>query len=262
VWETTQETAWALIGLTDWLLLTGELDASYDYGVWLNDAERLTGTTGASATELEPVTLKIALTELLRDSSNQLTIGRSAGSGRLYYTAHLRAFLPAEDLSALDRGISVRRRYTLASCEDGPACPEVDHVQLGEEIRVELSIVAPHDLYYVVIEDGLPAGAEAFESSLPDIGFGGPIDLLAPEPAGGLDSAPYMWWWRWYTRSEFRDEKVVLFADYMPRGAYLYSYTLRATQPGEFRAIPTTASTFYFPEVYGRAAGRVLRVQR
>ena len=25
---------------------------------------------------------------------NQLTIGRGAGNGRLYYTAHLRAFLP------------------------------------------------------------------------------------------------------------------------------------------------------------------------
>jgi uncharacterized protein YfaS (alpha-2-macroglobulin family) len=71
-----------------------------------------------------------------------------------------------------------------------------------------------------------------------------------------------MWWgwWRWYNRSELRDQKVALFADYLPRGAYLYSYTMRATQAGDYHVIPTTASELYFPEVYGRAGGMLLRI--
>ena len=48
---------------------------------------------------------------------------------------------------------------------------------------------------------------------------------------------------------------MALFADYLPRGSYLYSYTMRATLPGEFQVIPTTASELYFPEVYGRGMG-------
>ena len=75
----------------------------------------------------------------------------------------------------------------------------------------------------------------------------GPVDL-------------YWGWWHWYSRSELRDEKVALFADYLSRGSYLYNYTMRATLPGEFRVIPTTASELYFPEVYGRADGQLLRI--
>ncbi len=30
-WETTQETAWALIGLTDWMVASGELKGNYAY---------------------------------------------------------------------------------------------------------------------------------------------------------------------------------------------------------------------------------------
>ena len=36
-WATTQENAWALIGLTDWLVASGELEADYKWSVRLND---------------------------------------------------------------------------------------------------------------------------------------------------------------------------------------------------------------------------------
>jgi uncharacterized protein YfaS (alpha-2-macroglobulin family) len=71
----------------------------------------------------------------------------------------------------------------------------------------------------------------------------------------------WWWWWRWYEHSEYRDEKVVLFSNHLWRGTYTYTYMMRATLPGEFRVIPTTASEIYFPEVHGRSAGQLLRVQ-
>ncbi|HEU5103811.1 MAG TPA: alpha-2-macroglobulin family protein, partial [Roseiflexaceae bacterium] len=273
IWETTQESAWALMALTDWMDYTGELKADYDYGVWLNNQEQTSGHIGQADVE-KPIVLKIKVADLLKETGNQLTIGRGAGNGRLYYTAHLRTFLPVEQIEALDRGISVRRRYVLASCQDGPKCPEVVQIKLGEVIRVELEIVAPHDLYYVQVEDPLPAGAEAIDTSLattsllaPDPGLQRPVPspvlMDAPVAAPAASARPvdiYWGWWHWYSRSELRDEKVALFADYLPRGSYLYSYTMRATLPGEFHVIPTTASELYFPEVYGRADGLLLRV--
>ncbi|MBN1566115.1 MAG: Ig-like domain-containing protein, partial [Anaerolineae bacterium] len=37
-WETTQETAWAVMALTDWMVSTGELQGNYDYALTLNGA--------------------------------------------------------------------------------------------------------------------------------------------------------------------------------------------------------------------------------
>ncbi|MEN9934619.1 MAG: hypothetical protein RLZZ387_1198 [Chloroflexota bacterium] len=278
VWETTQESAWAVIALTDWMALTGELQGAYDYGVWLNGAERAAGSVTPGTVDT-PVELRVPVSELRADQGNPLQVGRGDGPGRLYYTAHLRAFLPVADVKALDRGVAVTRRYVAADCQDGPRCPEVREVKLGESVRVELSITAPNDLYYLRLEDGLPAGFEAVDPTLattsqlaqaPVIERPMPIDGPMPLVEGGMVSgarvaSPYPWWdwwWPWYSRSELRDEKVALFADFLPRGSYLYSYTARTTLPGEWRAIPAVAVESYFPEVYGRSDGAVLRVTR
>jgi hypothetical protein len=70
----------------------------------------------------------------------------------------------------------------------------------------------------------------------------------------------YGWGWRWFTHSEIRDEKVALFADYMPQGTYEYTYLMRASVPGEFLAMPTIAYEMYFPEVWGRSDGGTFRI--
>ena len=253
VWESTQESAWALIALTDWMVMTGELDANYDYSAALNSAEILSGHAERETIQEGQKTV-IPIANLLADTLNTLTISRSDGPGRLYYSAHLKVYLPVEEIEAADRGIIVNRRYTLASCEDGPKCPEVREAKLGDVIRVDLTIIAPNDLYYVVVEDPLPAGGEAIDTGLAT------TSLLAMDPTLRRQSSPYWWWWRWYSRSELRDEKVVLFADYLSKGTYEYSYTFRATLPGDYHVIPTLAQEFYFPEVFGRSDGRLLSI--
>jgi len=253
-WETTQETAWALIALTDWIKATGELRGNYDYAVFLNDKDKAYGKVDANSAR-DSVKLYISVAELLKES-NRLTISRSDGQGRLYYTAHLRVFLPVQDIKPVSRGITVYRRYTLASCTAGPKCPEVKEVKLGDVIRVDLTIIAPNDLYYVVVEDPLPAGGEAIDRGLATTSLLEQMPQLLRQGARSY----YWWWWRWYSRSELRDEKVVLFADRLPKGTYEYSYTFRATLPGEYQVIPTLAREFYFPEVFGRSDGRLLSI--
>jgi uncharacterized protein YfaS (alpha-2-macroglobulin family) len=254
-WETTQETAWALIALTDWMKATGELQGNYDYAVFLNDKDKASGKVSQDNLRDGTVRLQIAVAELLKES-NRLTISRGDGQGRLYYTAHLRVFLPVQDIKPVSRGVTVMRRYTLASCTEGVKCPEVKEVKLGDVVRVDLTIIAPNDLYYVVVEDPLPAGGEAVDTGLAT------TSLLeqGPELTRQGKRSYYWWWWRWYSRSELRDEKVVLFADRLSRGTYEYSYTFRATLPGDYQVIPTLAREFYFPEVFGRSDGRLLSI--
>ena len=165
IWETTQETAWALIALTDWMVVTGELKGEYDFGVWLNDGSLAEGAV-TPETVGEPIQLRVDVADLLADVGNRYCIGRGPGEGRLYYTAHLKVYLPVEEIEPLDRGIIVSRRYTDPACTDGAKCPEVDEAAVGDVVQVKLTIIAPHDLYYVVVEDPLPAGAEAIDTSL------------------------------------------------------------------------------------------------
>jgi hypothetical protein len=265
-WETTQETAWSLIALTDWMVATGELKPNYDYAVFLNNQSVAEGTF-TPANVQSPVQQQIAIKELIANEANRLTFSRGPGDGVMYYTAHLRVFQPVEDLQPVDdRGIIVQRRYTLASCEeaDRNKCPEVTTAKLGDVIRVDLTIIAPHDLYYVVLEDPLPAGAEAIDTGLATTSMLAASPNLQPRYSekGDMVYPYYWWWWNWYDRSELRDEKVVLFADYLYRGTYEYSYTMRATLPGEYKVIPTVASEFYFPEVFGWSDGRLLTITK
>jgi uncharacterized protein YfaS (alpha-2-macroglobulin family) len=260
IWETTQETAWALIALTDWMVVTGELRGDYDYAVWLNEELQVQGSVTPDTVD-ESVQLSIAVADLLGGQGNLLTVGRGRGEGILYYTAHLNVYLPVEEIEPLNRGVIVSRRYSDPDCTDGAKCPEVNEASVGDVVQVHLTIIAPHDLYYVVVEDPLPAGGEGIDTSLAT------TSLLDQQPSLSREVEedwPWFfgwWWWQWYSRSEMRDDRVVLFADYLPAGTYEYSYTFRATQVGEYRVIPTTAHEFYFPEVFGRADGRLFLVE-
>jgi alpha-2-macroglobulin len=263
-WETTQETAWAVIALTDWMVVTRELEGAYDWQVVVNGEQLGEGSVDSENVD-ETAKLQIAVSELLADEANRVVIerwppeGEDEGSGRLYYSMYLRYFKPVEEVTAessaaLNRGVIVSRRYTLAESdpESGP-CPSIEQAQVGDTIRVKLTIIAPHDLHYVVVEDHFPAGAEGIDQSLKTTSVVGEEPELTrtdrTSPWGGG------WGWWWFSHSELRDEKAVLFAYYLPRGTYEYTYLIRASLPGEFGVIPTHAYEMYFPEVFGRGDG-------
>jgi uncharacterized protein YfaS (alpha-2-macroglobulin family) len=258
-WETTQETAWALIGLTDWMVVSGELQGSYDYTLTLNGAPLTAGQVTAANVQ-DAVSLHVAVADLLRDQANRLVVSRGAGDGRLYYTAHLNVYLPVEDVRAVNRGVIVAREYRLKTNTCGgagqPDCPLITEAQAGQDIQVTVTLIAPNDLYYLVLEDPIPAGAEAVDTSLLTTSVvGQPPELRASDPLY------YGWGWWWFSNTDLRDEKVVLFATYLPKGTYEYTYTLHAALPGTYKVIPTQAREFYFPEVFGRGDGALFTIR-
>jgi hypothetical protein len=263
-WETTQETAWAIIGLTDWMVATGELQGAYDWHVVVNGALLGEGNVTRENVD-ETVKLQLEVARLLGEEANRVVIerwspaGQEVGTGRLYYSLYLRYFKPVEEVTALNRGIIVSRRYTLAGCDpEKQKCQAVDGAQVGDAIQVKLTIVAPNDLHYVVVEDPFPAGAEGVDQSLKTTSIVGQLPEFTRtdryDPWGG----GYGWWW--FSHTELRDEKAVLFATYLPRGTYEYTYLIRASLPGEYRVIPTHAYEMYFPEVFGRSDGGLFTI--
>jgi hypothetical protein len=82
--------------------------------------------------------------------------------------------------------------------------------------------------------------------------------------AGEGQGYGYGWWsyyWSFFNHVDMRDNRVVLFATYLPRGVHEYVYFLRATTAGEYRVMPAQASEMYFPEVWGRTDGALFSVK-
>jgi uncharacterized protein YfaS (alpha-2-macroglobulin family) len=250
-WQGTQETAWVLMGLTDYMVASGELDAAYVYEVAVNGAVVAAGEAN-SATLRDVVTLEVEGADLSPTELNTLAIGRSEGGGVLYYTAHLEAAVPVAEVEAQNQGIVISRRYFRPEAPD----EAITVAGQGETFLARLTIVAPHDLHYLMVEDFLPAGLEAVDTSLATSQQVGAPSLF--------DYNRYLyqgWGWWVFEHVELRDEKVALSASTMPAGTYEYVYIVRATTPGQYQVIPPTAWQLYFPEVSGRGEGSLFTVE-
>lgn len=250
-WQSTQETAWALMALTDWMAASGELEADYRYQIAVNGEEIGAGSVGPDNLRTTEE-IRIAIDSLFTDQVNRLVLARGEGQGTLYYTTHMNVSLPVENIPALERGIIVSRNYYRP---DDLLTP-VTSAQQGETLLARITVVVPSSLHYLVVEDPLPAGLEAVDESLRTSQQAGYVD-----PSGwSWEDAWNGWGWWFFNHVELRDEKLVLSVDYLPAGTYEYTYRVRAATPGEYHTIPPTAWEFYFPEVYGRGEGALFEV--
>ena len=254
-WATTQETAMSLMALTDYLVASGELLADYSYQVSLNGEEIGSGVVGPENLA-DPTRLVVEVADLLLDADNEVGLhrkvkGEQTGQGRLWYSMYLRYFLPVDEVRSASSGLTIAREYFPLEDEGR----RVHEAEVGDIIQVKLTIIAPSDLHYLVVEDPLPAGCEALDASLKTTSAVVQRPRLETQD-GERDSR--MWH---FSETMLRDEKAVLFANYLPQGIYEYTYLIRAGVAGEFRVIPSQAYEMYFPEVFGHSDGTIFTVR-
>jgi hypothetical protein len=246
-WQTSQETSWALMAIARYIAVSGDTGLTAQVA-----ADVTTVTVDGEAVPLAPVEdAAVASVPAPTDAPSAIDIA-NAGANTVYYTAQLDLTLPASNYGALNQGIIVERRYTVGEGDD---IQTVTGAAVGETVTVRLTIIAPNDLHYVVVEDPLPAGAEAVNPDLAtsqQIGTRPEFDSTDPLTQG--------WGWWWFSSIQFRDEKVVLNATYLPAGVYEFVYTLRPGLQGTYQVLPATAREAYFPEVFGRSAGNVFTI--
>jgi alpha-2-macroglobulin len=252
-WRSRQENTWAIIALTNWMTATNELNANYAFNITVNGLSKL-DDVAVSANVLEQVQLLVDVSELIQKETNLIELTRTEGEGAMYYTAHLTLDLPVPQVEAFSRGVEISRTYTVLG--DETETP-IDSAVVGDTIQVRLTVVAPNTLRYVVIEDPFPAGAEAIDPNL----LGAETVGTRPQ-ADRIDSRRYGWGWWYFDNVEFRDEKAVIYANYLPKGVYEYVYTIRPGVEGTYNVIPPVVQELYFPEVYGRGDGMAFTITR
>lgn len=248
-WASTQDTTWTLIALVNWLSQQGEFNPQYNFAIGLNGNTLSEGRTDPQ--HLTDVTqVKVELEKMLKEETNFLVISRGNGDGNLYYTALLNATMNVPEVEPVEQGIFIMREYFSLDDEETP----VTSAEMGDLLRARLTVVAPSALYYLAVDDPLPAGFEAVDATLQ-------TDTVVPSTItiAGLKSRGWGWWY--FDNVQIQDEKISFAADYLPAGTYVYTYLVRASNRGTFNVLPPSAFEFYFPDVNGHGAGSTFVVR-
>ncbi|HYA43599.1 MAG TPA: MG2 domain-containing protein [Syntrophobacteraceae bacterium] len=191
---------------------------------------------------------------------------RREGEGRLYYDTVL-AYEPAETSSDLiNAGIEIHREYSVE--RDGKWAPAKNPVEVrtGDLVRVDLFVSLPSERFFVVVVDPVPGGLEPVNREL---ATSSDIDAQKGEyefSPGSLRNRFTDWLsfglsrWTFYHR-ELRHDSARFYSERLGAGHYYLSYTAQAIAPGQFAAPPARAEEMYEPDVYGKSAPAVLKVE-
>ena len=240
-WGTTNETAFAILGLTDYLLVTSfnETAAATTYSVRLNGLVVAEGELGRG----EPaVSLTIPQADL-RAGTNTLSITQ-AGSGQLYYVLNGRMYLPEAEIEAAGN-IAITRTYL-----DGETGQSLDNFVPGQLVQVQLKVDMPETGTYIIVEDKLPGGLEALNEGLNS----------TSHVASAYDSFEYQWQGLGYNNKEVHGDRVTFFITEMDGNLKSFTHFARATHAGDFTAMPTEVYAMYNLALWGRSASSQITI--
>jgi alpha-2-macroglobulin len=265
LWNLGHDNAWAIIALNEAMVGFGDLRADFAFNATLNGGPLASGDV--AGIQITPVDAHVPLEFLSPDSPNLLTIHREDGLGRLYYRAVLGLNRPVEDVRPLDAGMRIERVYCDSALSGGQSpqtkrCSPLSSLQLGSDqtVTAQLTLTLPHDSYYVMVEDFIPAGMEILNRNLKTSQLG--IDLTEIQVQFD-DKDPFAngWGWWLFNDPQIRDEGILFTADYLPAGTYVLTYTLVPLQAGEYRVLPAHAWQAFFPEVQGTSTGTIFEIK-
>ena len=234
-WDSTQQTAMVIYGLTDYLQRTQELKPNFSVDVQVNGKSVATKKFTA-ADAIAPATSVTLVESQLAPGANQIRLVKS-GEGRLYWSA--RGEYYSNQPNVVNSGTfqlsTVREYYKLTPQQSGDKL--IYHldklsgpVQVGDTLAVRVT-VGGSDWRYLMIEDPIPSGTESIARD----------DLYQP------DEKPN-WWNRGWAYRELRDDRTTFFNYWFPRGQSEYTYLLKIVNPGVFRVSPTRVEPMYQPQ--------------
>jgi uncharacterized protein YfaS (alpha-2-macroglobulin family) len=175
--------------------------------------------------------------DVLHLQTNDLKGAFTARQGAVYAVLRARALPEQTDYPGVtEKGLQMTRVYEKQG-EDGVWRPATDF-QVGDVVRVSLTCAkaSEQELFYLVLEDYLPASMEAIN---PDV----------PGQAAGLEPLS---WSENLDQREYLADRVRGFCTRWPgRDAVNLRYYARVKRAGSATAPPAQAQLLYEPQTYG-----------
>ena len=233
-WGTTNETAFAVLGLTDHLLASGYAENAGEtaFNVSVNGEPFSSGTLHRG----EPTTT-VTIPRAALGAENEIVITQD-GERPLYFVITSRIYRPQGSIEA-EGNVTIRRVYI-----DMETGKPTTTFTTGQLVKVQLTVMLPDAAAYLLIEDKLPAGLEALNEGL----------NTSSHVKQGYEEVHYYWEDYGYNQKEIRGDRVSFFVTELNAGSRVFSYITRATQSGDFTAMPTELSAMYDPTLWGHSA--------
>lgn len=176
----------------------------------------------------------------LSPGASMLEMARSGDSpafGAVYYRFKAN---PSDIKSQGCDAVKVEKRLLKRVASDkGYDWVEATSLNVGDRVKVVLTVNASRDLQYVILTDNRAA---AFE----------PVDQL-PGYIFSESTAFYR---------ENRDASTNMFIDWLPKGTYILSYELNVNNSGEFTSGLATIQSQYAPALSAHSSGTVYKISK
>ena len=172
------------------------------------------------------------------------------GDGTLHYITAYRYSLPGPQPGRLN-GLRITREIRPANQEDvlqriGLVAPEKPlEVEAGQVFDIGLEIIADRPVTHLVINDPIPAGFEAVDTSF--------------QTSGTYHQAASDSWQ--IDLQTIHKDRVTAYANQLNAGVYQMHYLVRSVTPGSFAWPGAEARLEYAPEEFGRSASSQLEVR-
>ncbi len=236
-WGSTNETSFTILALTDDLLARERGTPAAQYTVTVNGVEVARGQLGNGR-----LTTTVTLpADALQVGANTISI-TSAGR-TVFYTATERWYT---EVARVPRAgvIDVQRRYTTARGGN-----PVSTFNVGDLVRVTLTVDLPRDGSFMLVEDMIPGGLEPINERLNTSSY----DRSAFEACMWSSDCDVYHWERYgYNQKEIRSDRVSFFITTLSAGRHTFSYLARAVRSGRFTALPAIATAMYDEAMWGR----------
>ncbi len=247
-WHSSRDTAFCVEALTDYLKVSGETEPEMQVEIrWDGKLKKEIKITPDNLFSFDNRLLMYG--DALTGGRHAVQITRK-GKGNLYFNVYLTYFTLEDFIKKSGLHVKINRNYYLlkrridkvlaegargqavtigSATYDRVPLPENANVKSGDLIEVEMIVESNNDYEYLLIEDMKPAGCEAAE-------------LRSGYTGNSLGA--YV---------EYRDDRVCMYVQRLPRGKYSVTYRLKAEIPGHFSALPAKIKAIYAPELKGNS---------
>jgi len=247
-WNSTQQTAFIVYAMVDYLKKSKELEPDYSVKVYVNNEVVLDKKMTREDVFAKSVPIVIEGIKL-KAGVNDIKIEKE-GAGKVYVSSELSYYTNEENIKPREEGFRVEKEYfkleKYTRYSDNKIVYKKRYfdgtMKSGDEILVKVRVSSKdNNMQYFMLEDPIPAGCEVIKDD-----WAYTID--EEKDYSGWD---YYWWRWWYADKDIRDNRVSFFATYLWGDTQEFSYILRAQIPGSYNVIPATGMLMYYPEIRG-----------